>query len=81
MEEALKNSERRYRTIFENIQDVYYETLLDGTIIEVSPSIEMLSVYKREELIGKICLRYICKSGRQKKISLSVKSRRKGNGL
>ncbi|MEQ8171794.1 MAG: PAS domain S-box protein [Candidatus Eremiobacterota bacterium] len=53
MEEALKNSERRYRTIFENIQDIYYETLLDGTIVEVSPSIEMMSKYKREELLGK----------------------------
>ena len=53
MEEALKNSEKRYRTIFENIQDIYYETLLDGTIIEVSPSIEIISKYKREELLGK----------------------------
>ncbi len=71
MEEALKNSERRYRTIFENIQDVYYETLLDGTIIEVSPSIEMLSVYKREELIGKSVYDiYVNPADRKKFLSL-----------
>jgi PAS domain S-box-containing protein len=46
-------SEVKYRDIFENIQDVYYEVSLDGHIIEVSPSIEEMSGYKREELLGK----------------------------
>ncbi len=52
---ALSESEAKYRSIFENIQDVYYETELDGTITEVSPSIAFLSrgQYKREDLIGK----------------------------
>ena len=49
---ALWESEKRYRRIFENIQDVYYESSLDGTILEISPSIENVSQYKREELIG-----------------------------
>lgn len=52
-EKALKESEERYRRIFENLQDVYYEAGVDGTILEVSPSIEKLSKYKREALIGK----------------------------
>ncbi len=52
---ALSASEAKYRSIFENILDVYYETELDGTIAEVSPSIAFLSrgQYKREDLIGK----------------------------
>ena len=33
----------RLRNIFENIQDVYYETALDGTVLEISPSIRSLS--------------------------------------
>ena len=52
-EEALLESEERYRRIFENLQDVYYEAGMDKTILEVSPSIEKLSQYKRKELIGK----------------------------
>ena len=54
-EEALRESEEKYRRIFENVQDLYYETSIEGTIIEISPSIEILSKgqYHRNELIGK----------------------------
>jgi PAS domain S-box-containing protein len=49
----LKESEAKFRNIFSNIQDCYYETLLDGTILEVSPSIKNISQFDREDLIGK----------------------------
>jgi len=54
-EEALRESEEKYRSIFEDIQDVYYETSFDGTVLEVSPSIELISKgqYHREDLIGR----------------------------
>jgi PAS domain S-box-containing protein len=54
-DEALLVSEMKYRSIFENVQDVFYETTLDGTIIEVSPSIEFVSkgLYQRTDLLGK----------------------------
>jgi len=48
----VKMSEERYRSIYENLQDVYFEILLDGEIREVSPSIEQISDYKSHELIG-----------------------------
>jgi len=51
-EDALRESEARYRNIFENIQDVYYEVSLDGIILELSPSIRDISGYEREELLG-----------------------------
>ena len=59
-EEKLYRSEERYRSIFENVQDVYYETQLDGIILEVSPSIEIISKgqYHREDLIGKSMYEY-----------------------
>ena len=48
-------SEEKYRNIFENVQDVYFETTVDGTIIDVSPSIAIVSKgqYSRDDLIGK----------------------------
>ncbi len=54
-DEEQKRSEEKYRSIFENTQDVYYETLLDGTVLEVSPSIELVSKgqYHRTDLIGR----------------------------
>ncbi|MFA6541812.1 MAG: PAS domain S-box protein [Bacteroidota bacterium] len=54
-DETVRKSEKKYRSIFENVQDVYYEILLDGTILEVSPSIQTFSSgeYCREDLIGK----------------------------
>jgi len=54
-EELLKTSEQKFKTIFENIQDVYYESLFDGTILEISPSIEFISKgqYHRADLIGR----------------------------
>ncbi|HPF50142.1 MAG TPA: PAS domain S-box protein [Draconibacterium sp.] len=57
-EKQLRQSEKKYRSIFENIQDVYYESSIDGTIIEISPSVNSLSrgLYKREELIGQSVL-------------------------
>ncbi len=55
MEEELKKSEEKYRSIFENVQDVYFETLFNGTILEISPSIQFVSKgqYHRADLIGR----------------------------
>ena len=53
VEEALRKSEMKYRDIYFNIQDVYFETSPDGIILEISPSIENFSQYKHQELIGK----------------------------
>lgn len=50
----LRKNENKFRSIFENIQDVYFETSIDGCILEVSPSIFIVSKgkYRREDLIG-----------------------------
>ncbi len=52
-ENILKESENKFRQIYNNILDVYYEASLDGIITEISPSIEKHSQYKQEDLIGK----------------------------
>jgi PAS domain S-box-containing protein len=51
-EELLRKSEEKYRKIFENIQDIFYQADTEGTITDISPSIERYSGYKPEELIG-----------------------------
>ena len=50
---ALFESEQKFRRIFENIQDVFYQTDQAGIVTEISPSIEKHSGYSREEVIGK----------------------------
>ena len=52
--DKLKHSEKKYRDIYENIQDVYYEVTMDGAIRELSPSVKYLThgQYNRDELIG-----------------------------
>lgn len=49
----LHDSWEKYHSIFENIQDVYFEIKSDGEIIEISPSIQKLTGINREHLIGK----------------------------
>ena len=49
---ALRESEEKYRAIFENVQDVYYRTDLAGTVLEVSPAVLRFLGYQRNELIG-----------------------------
>ena len=51
-EDELLISESKYRKIFENVQDVFYQTDLSGKIIEISPSIETYSGFTPAELIG-----------------------------
>lgn len=52
VELSLRQSEERYRRIFDSIIDAYFELDLDGRILEASPSIETLLLYQREELVG-----------------------------
>ncbi|TKC10421.1 PAS domain S-box protein [Pedobacter polaris] len=53
IENDLVLSEKKYRTIFENVQDVFYQTDHQGLVTEISPSIEQYSGYPRHEIIGK----------------------------
>jgi PAS domain S-box-containing protein len=51
--DLLEIVQEKYRNIFYNIQDVYYEIALDGRILEVSPSCRQISRYNRNDLIGR----------------------------
>ena len=53
IEKSLSKSEEKYRKIFENVQDIFYQTDLNGVITSISPSIERYSEYTPEEVIGR----------------------------
>lgn len=48
----LNQSELKYRKIFENVQDVFYRTDLNGILTEISPSIKRYSRYVHSDIIG-----------------------------
>lgn len=52
-QEALRKSEEKYRRIFENIQDIYFELSLEGLILELSPSAQAILFYNKDEIINK----------------------------
>ncbi len=51
-EKTLKEKEKKYRSVLENMQDVYYQIDNQGIITEISPSIKELSEFESDELIG-----------------------------
>jgi PAS domain S-box-containing protein len=53
VEEALRESENRFRTLFEFAPDAYYINDLEGNFIDGNRTAEDLLGYKREELVGK----------------------------
>lgn len=52
IEGDLKQSEKKYRSIFENVQDVFYQADQAGLVTEISPSIFQYSGFSREAIIG-----------------------------
>jgi len=50
--ETVKENEKKYQRIFNHIQDVYFEIKLDGTILEISPSVYHYTQLKSSDLIG-----------------------------
>ena len=51
-ERALLKSERKFRQIFETLSDVYFETTLDGAVINTNPAAERVFGYALHELVG-----------------------------
>ncbi|MFW6099770.1 MAG: PAS domain S-box protein, partial [Bacteroidota bacterium] len=52
-EQQIREKEEKYRNIFESMFDVYMEISVDkGEILEISPSVERISGYTRNELVG-----------------------------
>ncbi|CAD0009886.1 PAS domain S-box protein [Flavobacterium chungangense] len=50
--ENLKVSEEKFRSIYENFQDIYMKTTIDGILLDVSPSFEKNFQIPRSEFMG-----------------------------
>jgi PAS domain S-box-containing protein len=74
-EAQLRSSEARYRRIFENIQDIYYEVGLDGIILEISHSIEKYLPFKREDLIGRSIYEFYVDKNKRKDFLREIQER------
>ncbi|MEI7660983.1 MAG: PAS domain S-box protein [Bacteroidota bacterium] len=87
-EVALIQSEEKYRTIYENIQDVFYQVDMNGMIVDISPSVRYFSEFNRDEIIGtpaenlygnlfdrKIFLETIAQKGEVRDYELMIKSK------
>jgi len=48
----LKETDEKHRVIFENIQEVFFQTDLEGIIHYISPSIKKFTDFSMDELIG-----------------------------
>ncbi len=51
-EEAIWESEKKYRTLFEESRDAVYITTREGLFVEVNPAAVEMFGYQREEMIG-----------------------------
>jgi len=52
MEKELKDSEERFKTYFEYAPDAYFFNDLKGIFVDANKTVEKVSGYKKEELIG-----------------------------
>jgi len=66
VEEALKQSEEKYRTILENIEDGYYEVDLTGNLTFFNDSLCRMLGYSKDELISMGNQQYTDQENRKK---------------
>jgi PAS domain S-box-containing protein len=67
-EEAIQESESKYRSLIENLKDIVFTIDLDGKITFASPSIEEILGYKSEEVINKNIIDFVPVKDRQRAI-------------
>jgi len=59
---AIRASERRYRGMFENIRDVYFEMRPDGLLLEISPAAAELFESPLAEIVGRSLAQFCANS-------------------
>lgn len=76
-EMAMKESEEKFRNIFESFQDIYFRCDLDGIISMISPSVYEVLNLKPKELIGKKITDYFVSTTKLADLIHSLKEQKK----
>lgn len=74
---SVKLSEEKYQRLFNNFQDVYYEASLDGNLLEISPNINQISQFTRDELVGTPLMSYYANLEERERFTKSLLSKGK----
>ncbi|WP_295857608.1 sensor domain-containing diguanylate cyclase [uncultured Xylophilus sp.] len=53
MQAQLRESERNFRALFENMQDVYYRTNAEGVVVNVGPAVRRVLGVEPQDIIGR----------------------------
>ncbi|HUU30032.1 MAG TPA: PAS domain S-box protein [archaeon] len=80
MEEQLKESEKKYRELYDNAPVGYHELDTKGNIVRVNQTDAELLGYSKEEMIGRPIKEFIALEDREKSVKglkLKIKSRKK----
>ncbi|MFW9876695.1 MAG: PAS domain S-box protein, partial [Candidatus Thorarchaeota archaeon] len=58
-EKALRDSEKKYRTLINNVTDIIIEVDVEGNFSYLSPNIQSIAGFKPEELVGESAFQYV----------------------
>ena len=72
---ALKESEKRYRHLFETLIDVYFRTDATGKITMISPSVEQVIGVPAEEILGTHTFDYYHDPGLRKQLLWTIRQK------
>ena len=65
-ENALRESEERYRNLVENISEVYYVSDHRGSLVYGSPNLFSFTGYTPQEIVGRSCTRLVAREDRRR---------------
>lgn len=74
-EKIIQENESKYKKIFENVQDVFYQTDLNGIITEISPSIERYSKYIHSDVKGKAIDQFYANPDDRRRLIAEIKEK------
>jgi PAS domain S-box-containing protein len=77
-EEALRQSEEKYRTIIESIEEGYFEVDLSGNLVFFNSSLARMTGFAKEELVGLNYTQYTTPKAARKMLRVFNRVRRTG---